>query len=581
MKSPDRKFMELAIEAARKCRGKPADPHVGAVAVLNGQVLGVAHRGEKQQGEHAEYTLLEGHLTERSLAKATIFTTLEPCTKRNSPKLACVDRIIHRKVSRVVIGMLDPNPLVSGLGSRRLREANITIDLFPRDLMSQLEELNRGFTESIKTDAVRRATQEIAELATRSGKPRQREAIGSTLRDCLASLRKINKGEIEIPGREAGYFKRFLERIDEAGEGEYFKAFIRLTAFEPDELINNSWFETFYAKLAAAVHAKKVVIEYVFLVRGKDLSEGERNFIDRYKQFARRIATVYPTDRRLPPGIIRPSIVLMQNQRAAFTHDRADDSSLLEATEWVTEQHYERLQNQYNRIEVMSRTYFSQDQSWEGRSNIESAQRQKDAASETPEATEGSIETVVTTIANERPDLAAHAAPDGTVTILFSDIVGSSRLNDQLGDAKWMDILHQHNEVFRHLVVRHKGYEVKTIGDAFMLAFQSGRDAVACAVNIQRAFAKRNATTRPLIRLRMGLHIGEVLREADDFFGRHVNVAARIASSASPNQILVSSLLRDVLNPLRQFRFVDRGLRKLKGFRAKQKVYSVIWKNQD
>jgi class 3 adenylate cyclase/pyrimidine deaminase RibD-like protein len=576
MKPSDRQFMELAIQYARRCQGKPVDPLVGAVAVLKSEVLGTAHRGEKEAGEHAEYTLLEGHLENRSLAKATIYTTLEPCTKRNSPKLACVDRIIQRKVSRVVIGMLDPNPLVSGLGARRLREANITIDLFPKDLMSQLEELNRSFIQSIKTDAIRRATQEIAEVATRSGIPRQREAIGSTLRECLALLHKINQGEIPIPGREAGYFKRFLERIDEADGTEYFKAFIRLTAFEPEELINNSWFENFYSKLDAAVRAKKVVIEYIFLVRTKEPTEADKNFIDRYKRFARRIRITYPKDPRLSPDILRPSIVLMQNQSAAFTHDRADDSSLLEATEWVSQEHYERLRDQYNRIEVMSRLYFSRDESGTDVNNIGADGRQETASREIP-TNEGSIETVVSRVASERPDLAAHAAPDGTVTILFSDIVGSTRLNDKLGDAKWMELLHEHNEVFRRLLAIHKGYEVKTIGDAFMLAFQSGRDAVACSVSIQRAFSQRNVTATPLIRLRTGLHIGELVREADDFFGRHVNFAARIASSASPGQILVSSLLRDVLHPLRQFRFTARGSRTLKGFRGKHKLYSVRW----
>ncbi len=577
--SDDRKFMDLAIQAARSCQGNASDPLVGAVAVLNGQILGTAYRGEKGVGEHAEYTLLEGHLANRLLANSTIYTTLEPCTKRNSPKLACVDRIIQRKVGRVVIGMLDPNPLVSGLGSRKLREANITIDLFPQDLMSQLEELNRGFIQSIKADSIHRATREIAELATRSGIPRQREAVGTILRECLLSLQKINQGEIQISGREAGYFKRFLERIDEGDGTQYFKAFIRLTVFEPEELVNNSWFENFYSKLEAAVHAKKIVIDYIFLIRTKELTRADKDFIDRYKRFARRIGIVYPKDPRLSPEILRPSIVLMETQSAAFTHDRADDSSLLEATEWVSQQHYERLRDQYNRIEVMSRLYFQAETDTDHKTT--KSKGQESAVVELPGENEVSIETVVTSVASERPDLAAHASPDGTVTILFSDIVGSTRLNEQLGDAKWMEVLHEHNEVFRRLLTQHKGYEVKTIGDAFMLAFQSGRDAVACAVGIQRAFAERNVTATPLIRLRMGLHMGELIRESDDFFGRHVNFAARIASSASPNQILVSSLLRDVLHPLRQFRFTARGARNLKGFRGSHKLYSVNWTVND
>lgn len=581
MDASDRKFMELAIEAALKSQGHPSDPFVGAVAVFDGQILGTAHRGEEKAGEHAEYTLLERHLQNTPLAGATIYTTLEPCTKRNFPKLACVDRLIQRKVNRVVIGMLDPNPLVSGLGYRMLREANVKADLFSPDLMSQLEELNRSFIQAIKTDAIRRATLEIAELATRSRIPRQREAIGDTLRECLNSLRNISQGRIQIPGREAGYFKRFLERIDEAPGTEYFKAFVRLTAFDPEDLVANSWFDNFYWKLAASVHSKKVEIEYIFLLRSREPTQVEKDFIDKYKRFAKRIATVYQQDPRLPPETLHPSIILMESQLAAFTHDRSDDSSLLQATEWIYQHDYERLLDRYKQIELMSALYFTQDSSEVDFASSQGCLQHIDSAlDDDPAVGEAAIETVVSSIATERPDLAAHAAPDGTVTILFSDIVGSTSINDRIGDGKWMELLHEHDEIIRRLLLSHRGFEVKTIGDAFMLAFQSGRDALSCAISIQRAFATRNITAEPAIRLRIGLHTGELVRKADDFFGRHVNFAARIASSAAADEILVSSLLHDILKPLREFSFSTRRPKTLKGFKGKHKLYAVLWADQ-
>jgi class 3 adenylate cyclase/pyrimidine deaminase RibD-like protein len=575
-RSNDRKFMELAIEAAQKCKGNPTDPLVGAVAVRGEKVLGIAYRGEKESGQHAEYLLLEDLLTNDSLANATIYTTLEPCTKRNAPKLACVDRIIQRKVARVVIGMLDPNPVVSGFGLRKLTDANISVTLFPKDLSSKIEELNRSFIQTIKNDSVYQASRDIAELSTRSGIPRQREAIGATLRECLESLRKINSGEILIHGREAGYFKRFLERINGTEGTEHFKAFIRLTAFDPEELMDNSWFEHFYAKLEQAVHENRVVIDYVFLIRTRIPTNGDKKFIDRYKRFARRIGLVHPKDPRIPPELLHPSIVLMEKQKAAFTHDRADDSSLLQATEWVSEYHYQRLRDQFKRIEVMSRPYFAKDNAID---ELILANRQPpnvNMAVLPPTPT--TVETVVTEVKTERPDLAGHLAPDGTVTILFSDIVGSAVLNQKFRDVQWMDLLHEHNEIFRRLLPLHKGYEVKTIGDAFMLAFRSATDAVTYAVETQRAFTKRNNGAKQTIRLHMGLHTGEFMREADDFYGRHVNYAARIASSASAGQILVSSLVRDVLDPVGQFRFVSLKPRKLKGFRGLQKLFSVRWR---
>jgi pyrimidine deaminase RibD-like protein/NTP pyrophosphatase (non-canonical NTP hydrolase) len=144
----DRDFMRMAIDEARKCKGEDerSHPKVGAVVVKDGLVLAVAYRGELADGEHAEFTALEKKLSADALANSTVYTTLEPCTSRNHPKVPCAERLIERKVARVVIGTLDPNPEISGKGQRRLREANIATELFPADLMAEIEELNREFT---------------------------------------------------------------------------------------------------------------------------------------------------------------------------------------------------------------------------------------------------------------------------------------------------------------------------------------------------------------------------------------------------------------------------------------------------
>jgi pyrimidine deaminase RibD-like protein len=147
-----RKFMEMAVEEACKCKPKDerVHPRVGAVVVKDGIVLATAYRSELAEGDHAEYTALEKKMHDKTIAGATVYTTLEPCTARSPSKVPCTDRLIQRRVKRVVIGMPDPNRTVYGEGWAKLREAGIDTANFDEDLKAEIEEMNREFINQHK-----------------------------------------------------------------------------------------------------------------------------------------------------------------------------------------------------------------------------------------------------------------------------------------------------------------------------------------------------------------------------------------------------------------------------------------------
>ncbi|HEX8066026.1 MAG TPA: protein kinase [Thermoleophilaceae bacterium] len=189
-----------------------------------------------------------------------------------------------------------------------------------------------------------------------------------------------------------------------------------------------------------------------------------------------------------------------------------------------------------------------------------------------------SIDAVVSAVEDERPDLSGAAAPDGTVTIMFSDIEGSTEMTERLGDRRWLEVLREHNRIVREELRAHGGFEVKSQGDGFMVAFSSAGRAVDCAVAVQRAFASY-ADDHPddPIRVRIGLHTGEAIRERDDFFGRNVVLAARIAGEATGGEVLVSSLLKELTESSAEVRFGEPREVSLKGLSGTYRVHAVEW----
>ena len=149
---------------------------------------------------------------------------------------------------------------------------------------------------------------------------------------------------------------------------------------------------------------------------------------------------------------------------------------------------------------------------------------------------------------------------------MFTDIEGSTAMTERLGDARAQEVLHTHNAIVRQQVTAHEGFEVKSQGDGFMVAFSSARRAVESAIAIQHALVDYNHKhPGEPIKVRIGLHTGEAIKEGEDFFGKTVILAARIASQAVGGQILVSSLLMALVESSGEFQFRDGREVELKG----------------
>lgn len=178
----------------------------------------------------------------------------------------------------------------------------------------------------------------------------------------------------------------------------------------------------------------------------------------------------------------------------------------------------------------------------------------------------------------ERPDLARLASHDGTISILFSDIEGSTALNEELGDRAWLKVLAKHDKIIRGQSAAQQGHVIKTQGDGFMIAFARPLEAIRFSIEAQRELAveRRNATGVP-IRVRVGIHKGDAVHRDGDLFGRNVVMAARIAAEAAGSEILVSDAVRDAAIDDEFLAFDEGRDIELKGLSGQHRLYAVEW----
>ena len=173
--------------------------------------------------------------------------------------------------------------------------------------------------------------------------------------------------------------------------------------------------------------------------------------------------------------------------------------------------------------------------------------------------------------------------PTGTVTFLFTDIEGSTALVRQLGD-RWADVREQHRRLLREQFREHRGIELGTEGDSFFVAFSRATDAIAAAVGGQVALATHQWPDGASLKVRMGLHTGEVqYSEEAGYSGLPVHEAARVANAAHGGQILVSKIVHDLVDErLREpISLRDLGAHRLKDISLPQRIFQVTHPDLD
>jgi class 3 adenylate cyclase len=171
-----------------------------------------------------------------------------------------------------------------------------------------------------------------------------------------------------------------------------------------------------------------------------------------------------------------------------------------------------------------------------------------------------------------------RTAPDGTVTILFCDMSDFTEINERLGDVESKNLLAVYFQMIQGQGASHGGYEVKCQADEAMLAFSGAGQALRCAIEIQRSLARyREANPDAPIHAHIGLHTGEAIQDGGDFLGRTVILASRITDEARRDEILASSLLRELAAGSGDLSFGPVRDVSLQGVADSQRLYPVVW----
>ena len=168
------------------------------------------------------------------------------------------------------------------------------------------------------------------------------------------------------------------------------------------------------------------------------------------------------------------------------------------------------------------------------------------------------------------------------ITVVFTDIVGSTNMTQTLGDQGAQTVVRTHNTIVREALSLHSGKEIKHTGDGIMASFASGSEAIRATIDIQKDILEhiKEDPEFPL-KVRIGLNTGELIMEENDLFGTTVQLSARICDKADAGEIFVSGATKAICQGSNEFFFTEHGEVELKGFKEPISLFKVIWKEDE
>lgn len=176
-----------------------------------------------------------------------------------------------------------------------------------------------------------------------------------------------------------------------------------------------------------------------------------------------------------------------------------------------------------------------------------------------------------------KPQAQAASSASRIMTVMFTDMVGSTDMTQAQGDRAAQYVVRRHNTIVRNALAQHSGKEIKHTGDGIMASFSSSASGVEAAIAIQRAIRKHNTQTpdQPL-HIRIGINAGEPIEEEEDLFGTTVQLAARVCARCETDGILCSNVVKELASG-RGLNFTSLGAQELKGFKEQVVLYQVEW----